>query len=469
MTIFVGLFITLLVLASDLIPMVPVEDAALSLTMLMGSVLIAPAFAILQSFVTVHRWASLGHADVSPTSPARFRCLKLLVVSNLVVWILCCFAMMTVIQWPQLVRVNWGLNAIPLLDELMLIAPMACSISLAWFLLFDAERRLNQTIDEYAAGQFQRRMDLTTERVRIFAGLVLVPICILFFARDLLEIFAGHDPSPVITGLFFAVLLAILLCVYPLLVVSTWRTRRLDPTDPRESRLISCLQAAAREANESCANVLVWETRNQILNAMVIGMVPRFRRVLLTDAVIQHFDDQEIIAIFRHEIGHLHHRHIQQRMLLLLAPPLVIAILACKSQVAEALGWISVNVGIPTSILATLLLTIPVIAYLVFCVSRMVRDSEIQADAFAYCNKNGVPNEIMAEHYRSAMLKMAVQMPQHYERGSLAHPSIKRRLELIRLFVAQPSALASTQLRIQRQKKLFRGGLLVVVLILLLI
>ena len=40
------------------------------------------------------------------------------------------------------------------------------------------------------------------------------------------------------------------------------------------------------------------------------GSLPRFRYVLLTDALIDRLDDYEVAAVFGHEIGHIAHRHL---------------------------------------------------------------------------------------------------------------------------------------------------------------
>jgi STE24 endopeptidase len=45
-------------------------------------------------------------------------------------------------------------------------------------------------------------------------------------------------------------------------------------------------------------------------NAAVMGFVPRFRYVLLSDLLLETMPDEQIEAIFAHEIGHVMHRHL---------------------------------------------------------------------------------------------------------------------------------------------------------------
>ena len=47
-----------------------------------------------------------------------------------------------------------------------------------------------------------------------------------------------------------------------------------------------------------------------MVNACVTGILPRFRYVLLTDALVDSLTPHEIAAVFGHEIGHIAHRHL---------------------------------------------------------------------------------------------------------------------------------------------------------------
>ena len=47
-----------------------------------------------------------------------------------------------------------------------------------------------------------------------------------------------------------------------------------------------------------------------MVNACVTGILPGFRYVLLTDALIDSLTPLEVAAVFGHEIGHIAHRHL---------------------------------------------------------------------------------------------------------------------------------------------------------------
>jgi len=70
------------------------------------------------------------------------------------------------------------------------------------------------------------------------------------------------------------------------------------------------LEAAARRTGLGYSDILVWETRNSVANAMVTGLTPWFRYIILTDRLIDELTHEEIEAVFGHEVGHIKHYHL---------------------------------------------------------------------------------------------------------------------------------------------------------------
>jgi hypothetical protein len=78
------------------------------------------------------------------------------------------------------------------------------------------------------------------------------------------------------------------------------------PEGPLRSRLL----ATAKRLNFRFSNILLWDTRGGVANAMVAGILPLPRYVLLTDRLIADLTPEEVEAVFGHEIGHVKHRHM---------------------------------------------------------------------------------------------------------------------------------------------------------------
>src|SRR5205823_12163326 len=51
-------------------------------------------------------------------------------------------------------------------------------------------------------------------------------------------------------------------------------------------------------------------THGGVANAMVVGIVPWVRYVLLTDRLTTEMTGDEVEAVFGHEVGHIKHRHM---------------------------------------------------------------------------------------------------------------------------------------------------------------
>ncbi len=54
----------------------------------------------------------------------------------------------------------------------------------------------------------------------------------------------------------------------------------------------------------------MWNTHGRITNAMVVGVIPRLRYVLLSDRLVEELTPEEVEAVFGHEVGHVKHHHI---------------------------------------------------------------------------------------------------------------------------------------------------------------
>jgi STE24 endopeptidase len=83
------------------------------------------------------------------------------------------------------------------------------------------------------------------------------------------------------------------------------QTRPL-PDSPLRSRLHEICQRSRIRYRD----ILLWQTSHQVSNAAVMGFVPQARYVLLSDLLIDTMTDEQIEAVFAHELGHVIHRHL---------------------------------------------------------------------------------------------------------------------------------------------------------------
>lgn len=101
-------------------------------------------------------------------------------------------------------------------------------------------------------------------------------------------------------------LAALLVAGLPWVLVRLWRA---EPMPDGE------LRAAFAEACQRCrvgvGGLLVWPTRGgRFHNAMVLGVLPPLRYVLVTADLLHDFTRDQLMAVLGHELGHARHRHL---------------------------------------------------------------------------------------------------------------------------------------------------------------
>jgi STE24 endopeptidase len=124
------------------------------------------------------------------------------------------------------------------------------------------------------------------------------------------------------------------------------------------------------------SDILLWNTRGGVANAMVVGLLPRPRYVLLTDRLVAELTPSEIEAVFGHEVGHVKHRHMLYYFGFLIASLIVVTELW---KVAGLEGWLNLTTRQDLAVL-------PLLAFLgtyIFVVFGFLsRRCERQADIY---------------------------------------------------------------------------------------
>jgi len=115
--------------------------------------------------------------------------------------------------------------------------------------------------------------------------------------------FPGNEVLGQFVGAFAGI--AIVFLSVPLLIPPILGLVRLAPGPLRDD-----LESLARSAGIGVREIWVWPTDGLVANAAVIGVFPRLRCVMLSDALLECMPREQVLAVMAHELGHVMRRHL---------------------------------------------------------------------------------------------------------------------------------------------------------------
>ncbi|UCH14885.1 MAG: M48 family metalloprotease, partial [Bacteroidales bacterium] len=140
---------------------------------------------------------------------------------------------------------------------------------------------------------------------------VILPWLLISAGIDIINLLPFDTPkhflaTPEGQVIFFFCFLAALIVVAPSLIKLFWQCRPLPP-GPKRKRI----EAMCEKARLGYNNILRWPIfEGRLLTAGVMGLVKRFRYILVTESLLQILNDDEIDAVMAHEIGHIQKKHL---------------------------------------------------------------------------------------------------------------------------------------------------------------
>jgi Zn-dependent protease with chaperone function len=348
-----------------------------------------------------------------------------------------------VLGWGRAVRELFGRgeNSLPGV-ELILLTPLLAGLLLSWALFYDVERAAHATspFPDDNADPFPGRWSYVAVQARHNLLLIVPPLVLMLVQQTALVLFPGLQRDELLLPVFGAVLLAGVFIGIPWLLRLVLGLRPL-PDGPLRARLL----AAARRLKFRFSDVLVWDTRNTVANAMVTGPLPWLRYVVLTDRLIREMTPDEIEAVFGHEVGHIRHRHMLFYFGFLLAS-LVVVLVLWKAAEAVLLrepvqAFLDEHFGglmealRAYKVLAVVPLLALLAAYLFVVFGFLSRRCERQADIYG-CRTVSV--EVFIEALEKVARLNGISRERPGWLSSWQHSTIARRVEFLQQMSADP-------------------------------
>jgi Zn-dependent protease with chaperone function len=284
--------------------------------------------------------------------------------------------------------------------ELLLLAPFLAAQLLAWACFYDAERALylaaRRPSDGPARPAFGSRLSYVAFQARQKLALVFLPVLLLIVQKELFRLIPAEWQEWQAAANYLCIgTLLIVVVAMPWMVRLLLGLRPLPPGPIRDR-----LAAASRRLRFRCSNLLLWNTRSGMANAMVLGVLPWVRYVVFTDRLLEDFSPEEVEAVFGHEVGHVKHHHMLYYLGFLVLSVFVLGLLvnavlplasvALQSGLAllgsAPLGWPAVAVELldlnKHKYLAFLPMVALLLSYIFVVFGFLSRRCERQADVF---------------------------------------------------------------------------------------
>ena len=299
--------------------------------------------------------------------------------------------------WGWAVSQLWRYHTTPLPGaELLVLSPFVAAQLLAWTAYYDAERASHQSAHRLLAeahgggwlelersrtavpASFGSRASYVLFQLRQKLALAFLPVMLLLVAKELQRLFP-EDWQQSIKAVHFlsSVPVMVVFAALPWVVRLVLGLKPL-PKGPLRRRL----EASARRLRFRCSNILVWNTRNGMANAMVIGIVPWVRYVIFTDRLLEDFTPEEIEAVFGHEAGHIRHNHMLYYFGFLMASMIVLFWLITEAILPYFGPDLSVSSNHSSDLVSAVALVAVLLAYIFVVFGYLSRRCERQADVF---------------------------------------------------------------------------------------
>jgi Zn-dependent protease with chaperone function len=240
--------------------------------------------------------------------------------------------------------------------------------------------------------------------------------------RDLLS----TDLGQMTYFLFFLLVAAIL---GPAMVQRFWRCKPLENGFYRQR-----IEALCQKAGLKYSNILYWPIfGGRMITAGVMGLVGRFRYILVTNGLLNMLTVEEIDAVIAHEIGHIKCYHLLFYLLFFAGYPffyfifyypidLFIIFTGTPDGLFDQLG---LNPALFSVTLLNLIMIATFLIYFRFIFGYFMRNFERQADTYVYSLLRS------AQPLISTFKKIASTTAQPADKPNWHHFSIKERVDFL--------------------------------------
>jgi Zn-dependent protease with chaperone function len=213
------------------------------------------------------------------------------------------------------------------------------------------------------------------------------------------------------------------------------------------------------------ANILYWPIfGGRMITAGVMGLVKKFRYILVTGAFIRFLEPDEIDAVIAHEVGHIKKNHLLFYLVFFVGYMLVsyatFDLLIYGVLYAEPLygfiGRIGLNQTTLTSSIFSIVIIVIFLVYFRFIFGYFMRNFERQADTYVYTLFDS------AKPLISTLEKIALTSGQPPDRPNWHHFSITKRIDYLKKCETDKSWIGRHDWKIKKSMAVYLTGIILI-------
>jgi Zn-dependent protease with chaperone function len=349
-------------------------------------------------------------------------------------------------------------STLPTFEALVFISFFFLHLIIIWYFAFPLQRR-------HFTGALSRK-DYILSNI-VFSLPALIPWFCLSLTMDIIILIPYQPLKELLNssageiGLLL-IFLMVLIVWSPVLIKKMWQCHSFEQGDTRER-----IEKLCRKAELKYADILQWDMfGGKMITAGVMGVIGRFRYLLVTPALIKLLNEEELDAVVLHEIGHIKKFHILFYLLFfagfmacnyIYIEPLMLFLYDVEP-VYEAFSLIGMDKAAAHPLLVSISLIGIFLLYFRFAFGLFMRNFERQADLYAFESSQ------QARALISTFQKIAFYSRQSMNKPNWHHYSMGERIKFLKKCEADPS-LAQTHHKKVRKMIIIFFILLTIVLV----
>ncbi|MCK5202289.1 MAG: M48 family metalloprotease [Desulfobacterales bacterium] len=347
-------------------------------------------------------------------------------------------------------------NTIPTLEALLFLGLFVFYLGIVWACAHGAYKKLY-------------RSDVSKQSYVIsnitFSIPVLLPWLLLSGFADLIKALPFEWPGRFLETTegevtYFLIFLFVVAIIGPTMIQKIWRCKPLESGEHRKR-----IENLCQKAGLSYADILYWPIfGGKMITAGVMGLLKKFRYILVTPSLLRLLEPEEIDAVIAHEIGHVKRKHLVFYLLFFVGYMLLNYVIADAVQwwliSAKPFYWFLNKTGFnPSTIISalySLVFILGLIIYFRFIFGFYMRNFERQADIYVYTLFDS------AKPLISTLEKIVTTSGQSADRPNWHHFSIKERIDYLKKCEFDIKWIGRHNRKVKKSIGIFFAGMLLV-------